>query len=99
MADSIRELFFGAPTRELVEAVTPRRSFEDVVLPTTTMRSLNHALALVRKHDLIFHQWGLAERHTTGNVMFYLSTQPSQYAPISHGLGGADEKGGKLARP
>jgi len=27
------------------------------------------------------------ERHTGGNVMFYLSTQPSQYAEISHGLG------------
>jgi glucose-6-phosphate 1-dehydrogenase len=29
------------------------------------------------------------ERHTGGNVLFYLSTQPSQYAPISHGLGEA----------
>jgi ATP-dependent 26S proteasome regulatory subunit len=77
MADSIRELFFGAPTRELVEAVTPRRSFEDVVLPTTTMRSLNHALALVRKHDLIFHQWGLAERHTTGlGLAFHFAGSP-----------------------
>jgi len=27
------------------------------------------------------------ERHTGGNVLFYLSTQPSQYALISHGLG------------
>ncbi len=26
-------------------------------------------------------------RHTGGNVMFYLSTQPSQYAPIAQGLG------------
>jgi SpoVK/Ycf46/Vps4 family AAA+-type ATPase len=77
MADSIRELFFGAPTRELVEAVTPRRTFEDVVLPTTTMRSLNHALALVRKHDLIFHQWGLAERHSTGlGLAFHFAGRP-----------------------
>src|SRR5271169_6656249 len=29
------------------------------------------------------------ERHTGGNVMYYLSTQPSQYAEISHGLGAA----------
>jgi SpoVK/Ycf46/Vps4 family AAA+-type ATPase len=77
MADSIRELFFGAPTRELVEAITPRRSFEDVVLPTTTMRSLNHALALVRKHDLIFHQWGLSERHSTGlGLAFHFAGPP-----------------------
>jgi glucose-6-phosphate 1-dehydrogenase len=28
-------------------------------------------------------------RHTGGNVLFYLSTQPSQYAPIAAGLGAA----------
>ncbi len=30
-----------------------------------------------------------AERHTGGNALFYLSTQPSQYAPIAHGIGAA----------
>jgi glucose-6-phosphate 1-dehydrogenase len=29
------------------------------------------------------------ERHTGGNVLFYLSTQPSQYATIAHGIGRA----------
>jgi glucose-6-phosphate 1-dehydrogenase len=29
------------------------------------------------------------ERHTGGNVLFYLSTQPSQYATIAHGIGTA----------
>jgi SpoVK/Ycf46/Vps4 family AAA+-type ATPase len=79
MADSIRDLFFGAvaPGRELVEAIEPRRSFDDVVLPATTMRALNHALALVRKHDLIFHQWGLAERHSTGlGLAFHFAGPP-----------------------
>ncbi|MBA3257971.1 MAG: ATP-binding protein [Gemmatimonadales bacterium] len=77
MADSIRDLFFGSPTRELVEAVAPRRTFDDVVLPATTLRSLNHALALVRKHDLIFHQWGLAERHSTGlGLAFHFAGPP-----------------------
>jgi SpoVK/Ycf46/Vps4 family AAA+-type ATPase len=77
MADSIRDLFFGAPTRELVEAVEPRRTFDDVVLPATTLRALNHALALVRKHDLIFHQWGLAERHSTGlGLAFHFAGPP-----------------------
>ncbi|MGZ8399652.1 MAG: ATP-binding protein [Gemmatimonadales bacterium] len=68
MADSIRDLLFGGVSsgRELVDAVEPRRSFDDVVLPPTTLRALNHALALVRKHDLIFQQWGLAERHSSG---------------------------------
>ncbi len=30
-----------------------------------------------------------AERHTNGNALFYLSTQPSQYAPVARGLGEA----------
>jgi len=79
MADSIRDLFFGgvASSRELVEAVEPRRSFEDVVLPATTLRALNHALALVRHHDLIFQQWGLAERHSTGvGLAFHFAGPP-----------------------
>jgi SpoVK/Ycf46/Vps4 family AAA+-type ATPase len=79
MADSIRDLFFGGVSsgRELVEAIEPRRSFEDVVLPVTTLRALNHALALVRKHDLIFQQWGLAERHSTGvGLAFHFAGPP-----------------------
>jgi SpoVK/Ycf46/Vps4 family AAA+-type ATPase len=79
MADSIRDLIFGGivPGRELVEAVEPRRSFDDVILPQTTLRALNHALALVRKHDLIFHQWGLAERHSTGlGLAFHFAGPP-----------------------
>jgi SpoVK/Ycf46/Vps4 family AAA+-type ATPase len=77
MADSIRDLFFGSPMRELVEAVDPQRSFDDVVLPERTHRALEHALALVRKHDLIFRQWGLAERHTTGlGLAFHFAGPP-----------------------
>src|SRR5712691_10611866 len=77
MADSIRDLFFGSPARDLVEAIVPRRSFDDVVLPATTLRALNNALALVRKHDLIFRQWGLAERHTTGlGLAFHFAGPP-----------------------
>jgi SpoVK/Ycf46/Vps4 family AAA+-type ATPase len=79
MADSIRDLLFGgvSPGRELVDAIEPRRSFDDVVLPATTLRALNHALALVRKHDLIFHQWGLAERHSSGlGLAFHFAGPP-----------------------
>jgi SpoVK/Ycf46/Vps4 family AAA+-type ATPase len=77
MADSIRDLFFGAPARDLVEAIDPKRSFDDVVLPERTLRALNHALALVRKHDLIFRQWGLAERHSTGlGLAFHFAGPP-----------------------
>src|SRR5687768_9654509 len=79
MADAIRDLLFGgvSTSRDLVEAVEPRRSFDDVVLPATTLRALNHALALVRKHDLIFRQWGLAERHSSGlGLAFHFAGPP-----------------------
>jgi SpoVK/Ycf46/Vps4 family AAA+-type ATPase len=77
MADSIRDLFFGSPARELVEAIEPQRSFDDVVLPERTLRALDHALALVRKHDLIFRQWGLAERHSSGiGLAFHFAGPP-----------------------
>jgi SpoVK/Ycf46/Vps4 family AAA+-type ATPase len=79
MADAIRDLLFGgvSPARELVEAIDPHRSFDDVVLPATTLRALNHALALVHKHDLIFHQWGLAERHSSGlGLAFHFAGPP-----------------------
>ena len=77
MADSIRDLFFGATARELVVAVEPQRSFDDVVLPERTLLALDHALALVRKHDLIFRQWGLAERHTSGlGLAFHFAGPP-----------------------
>src|SRR5215211_1269311 len=79
MADSIRDLLFGGVSgeRDLVEAIEPRRSFDDVVLPATTLRALNHALALVRKHHLIFQQWGLAERHSSGlGLAFHFAGPP-----------------------
>jgi SpoVK/Ycf46/Vps4 family AAA+-type ATPase len=59
-------LFGGKPQRRAVEFVTPQRTFDDVVLPPATRRSLDHALAQVRNHALIFNKWGLGERHSTG---------------------------------
>jgi hypothetical protein len=68
MSSPFRDLFSGLmpPRRALTELVTPRRTFDDVVLPPSTYRQLNHALAQIRHHDLIFQQWGLGERHDTG---------------------------------
>jgi DNA polymerase III delta prime subunit len=68
MNSPFRDLFSGlmGPRRPLVGAMTPRRSFDDVVLPPKTYRALNQALAQIRYHDLIFQQWGLGERHDTG---------------------------------
>ena len=38
-----------------------------------------------------------AARHTGGNVLFYLSTQPSQYIPIAQGIGAAERGQGHRA--
>ncbi len=76
MSDALRDLFFGARAR-LVETIAPRRTFDDVVLPPSTLDSIRHALALIRKQDLIFRQWGLAERHGGGlGLAFHFAGPP-----------------------
>ena len=57
---------FGSSGRRAVESIVPRRTFDDVILPPTTHRALETALAQVTQHDLIFKGWGLGERHSTG---------------------------------
>jgi SpoVK/Ycf46/Vps4 family AAA+-type ATPase len=57
---------FGISGRRAVETVTPRRTFDDVILSPVTRRALEIALAQVTQHDLIFEDWGLGERHSTG---------------------------------
>lgn len=52
--------------RRPVESVTPRRSFDDVILPAGTRQAIEEALVHVTRHDLIFNRWGLGERHPTG---------------------------------
>lgn len=54
------------PKAELIDAVTPRKTFEDVIVPPNTRRALDQALVQIKKHDLMFHTWGLAERHGAG---------------------------------
>src|SRR4051812_8214668 len=57
--------------RRAVESVAPRRTFEDVILPPATRRALDLALSQVTQHDLIFNQWGFAERHPTGLALAF----------------------------
>lgn len=55
----------------LVELITPRRSFNDVVLPPETRQELYEALTQIEKHRLIFSNWGLGERHPTGDGLVF----------------------------
>jgi AAA+ superfamily predicted ATPase len=68
MANPLRDFFFGTvrPKADLVEALTPRRTFNDVIVPDSTRRALDQALVQIQKSDLMFHTWGLAERHASG---------------------------------
>lgn len=65
-SNPLRDLFFGPDRRALVTAQVPRRTFSDVVLPPSTRRALDNALVQIRKHDVLFGQWGLGERHESG---------------------------------
>jgi SpoVK/Ycf46/Vps4 family AAA+-type ATPase len=71
MAHPIIRLLTGTSGRNAVQAVVPRRTFEDVILPPRTRRALDQALAQVTSHDLIFRQWGLGERHPTGLALAF----------------------------
>lgn len=68
MPSPIRDFIAGriAGRRASVETIVTSRTFADVVLPPRTRVALDEALSLVRSHELIFTQWGLGERHSTG---------------------------------
>jgi SpoVK/Ycf46/Vps4 family AAA+-type ATPase len=58
-------------SRPLAQSVSPRLTFDDVILPGSTRRALDQAMTQVRQHDLIFRQWGLGERYTTGQALAF----------------------------
>lgn len=58
-------------TRQAVETIRPRRSFDDVILPPATRRTLDQALVHVTNRDLIFNRWGLGQRHPTGLALAF----------------------------
>jgi len=60
-----------------VESSVPRHTFQDVILPSSTRRSLDQALAQVTSHDLIFNRWGLGQRHPTGLSLAFNFAGPS----------------------
>ena len=71
MANPLISFFTGRMTRRVVETVTPQRTLADVVLPAQTRRTLEQALAQVRNHTLIYRNWGLGERHTSGRGLTF----------------------------
>ena len=87
--------FFSSfvPRREIADLVLPRRTFADVILPESTHRALEEALTQIDKHRLIFEEWGLGERHSTGTALaFHFAGPPGTGKTIcaeavAHALG------------
>ena len=78
MSNPFARLFPGLTSRRgTIDAIEPRRTFEDVVLPPATRRSLDEALTQVHSYELIFDRWGLAERHPTGTALAFNFAGPS----------------------
>lgn len=71
MANPLLSFFTGLGNRRVVETVAPARTLAEVVLPPQTRRTVEQALAQVRNHSLIFHRWGLGERHTSGRGLAF----------------------------
>src|SRR5947207_12178800 len=71
MPSPLISFFTSLGSRRVVETVTPERTLADVVLPPQTRRALEQALAQVRNHSLIFHRWGLGERHASGRGLAF----------------------------
>src|SRR6187200_432917 len=93
MANPLSRVFGNLAGRRSVESIVPRRTFDDVVLPPSTRRALDQALAQVTSHDLIFNRWGLGERHPTGLALAFNFAGPSGTGKticaeaIAHSLG------------
>ena len=67
MSSPLRDFFAGRfGGKRAVETIAARRTFADVILPPRTRAALDETLSLVRSHELIFTQWGLGERHSSG---------------------------------
>jgi len=66
MASPLLSLLTGRTSPRGIDTIVPQRTFADVILPASTRRTLDEALAQVRNHALIFNRWGLGERHASG---------------------------------
>lgn len=67
-----REIFgFDKKPGGAIELRDPVRSFADVILPDETRRQIFAALTQIKKHRLIFQDWGLGERHPEGSGLAF----------------------------
>jgi SpoVK/Ycf46/Vps4 family AAA+-type ATPase len=78
MSNPFARFFPGLTGRRgTIDTIVPRRTFQDVVLPPVTRRTLDEALTQVHSYELIFDTWGLGERHPTGTALAFNFAGPS----------------------
>ena len=77
MANPLLRALGFSDAKRAVDSIAPRRTFDDVILPPATRRALEQALVQVTSFDLIFHQWGLGERHRNGLALAFNFAGPS----------------------
>jgi SpoVK/Ycf46/Vps4 family AAA+-type ATPase len=77
MANPLLRALGFSDVKRAVDSIVPRRTFDDVILPERTRRTLDQALAQVTSYDLIFNHWGLGERHPTGLALAFNFAGPS----------------------
>ncbi len=93
MANPLLRALGFTDVKRAVDAVVPRRTFDDVILPSATRRAIEQALIQVSSHELVFHRWGLGERHPTGLALAFNFAGPSGTGKticaeaIAHALG------------
>jgi ATP-dependent 26S proteasome regulatory subunit len=72
MANPLLRVLSGlGGSKRIVESIVPRHTFDDVILPPATRRTLDQALGQITSHDLIFNKWGLGERHPSGLALAF----------------------------
>jgi SpoVK/Ycf46/Vps4 family AAA+-type ATPase len=71
MSSPLISFFAGLGSRRATEAIIPKHTLADVVIPPKTRRALDLALAEVRNRALIFSRWGLGERHALGRGLAF----------------------------
>ncbi|HEX6322530.1 MAG TPA: ATP-binding protein [Vicinamibacterales bacterium] len=77
MANPLLRALGFSDVKRAVDSIVPRRTFDDVILPPATRRALDQALVQVTSFDLVFNQWGLGERHTSGMALAFNFAGPS----------------------
>jgi AAA+ superfamily predicted ATPase len=61
----------ATPEEALFDVRAPEIGFEQVILPSETLREIRTALVQIRKHPLLVERWGVGERYRMGRGLAF----------------------------